>query len=82
MENYTINYVVTLSNNSMPFSDDSAYDVKEVLISKDVFDTEKGAKKYFKLKAKELNLFKSGRGNSLYANSQYELYMYSTRIAL
>lgn len=80
-QNYTINYEVTLTNNSMPFADDATYDVKDVMYSKEVFADEKAAKKYFKAKVKELNLMKAGRGTNLYANSQFELYLCAKHVA-
>lgn len=79
-QNIALNYVVTLSNNSMPFSDDATYDVKEATLLKANFETEKEAKKFFKEKVKELNLRQAGRSKSLFGNSQYELYLAAVRV--
>lgn len=66
-------YTVELTNNSMPFADDSNYDVELVVISKNTFEDKKSANKHFKTIAKQNNMRifhneAAGNGLMLYKN--------------
>lgn len=71
--NTNSNYIVTLTNDSQPFADDSAYDVELVTIFKKEFEDKKEAKKFFKdfSKRNDMKVFyneASGNGKILSCN--------------